>query len=1048
MHDVLISGDTSRGQTVLANVIGQPVTNLPPTFNMTTLTIQATVGQLTTVPFQATDPENEAITFSLDGLIKSDTGATINPSTGLFTWTPSNTAVTSLSINVIDSSGFASSLDVNIKLCGCQNGGTCNNNDPAISDTANRFELKSCTCSLGYSGVLCSQDEDSCATNNPCAPMVTCTDLPPPATGPTGVSCGPCPTGFTGDGQFCIKDVCASNPCQQKCNFDTAITHTCSCNTGYILNTTDNMSCIDINECDSNPCVASLQTCVNTPGSYRCDCLSGLVPNNVTGCSDFNECTRGTHNCSTNSTNCFNQLRTFRCNCKTGFTAISSSITSCEDIDECTTGAHTCVGPRFTCKNNFGSYICECGIGFTQSTSNTSDCVDINECLTNPCPARNGVCNNVDGTYNCMCQTGYTYNSAANTCDDINECSANAGKGNCSHNCSNTNGSFVCTCPSGYQISTDSLTCVDVNECNTGTPCQQMCNNTVGSYFCTCFDGFFMSGTTCVANTTCSTTDAARCVNSDCFVNASLPVCMCRAGYEIHNSTYCSDINECSESNSCHGSATCTNVPGSFRCACNAHFVDMSGVGTTGIICQELAPITGANIATSDIKLSTVRVRWGSGSTGDNFTIYLLEEGSTSRVQEQVLAIGTQEYTFNGLMPNTSYSFNIDRRLGNVVSTTATINFVTLPNLAVPVLNAISPSDVTSTSIRVTWSSVRAPIDDYTFSVTPTGGSVSTETIPADITEKLLSSLQPATQYTISILTRFGVNVSSASTLQQYTAPNPPESVSVSTTSTYGELMLVWSAPTLGTTNNYVVTFNPTGPTFTRTTGATSGIITNLTPGTTYSVTISSQFMGISSTTVTVSALVPITTTQAPTTLDATTEAVTTQEVTTQAQPATTAVVPTTQANIATTKADSTTLEAAVPTTDKVTTTPQTTEVALTTTAAPVAPCPVFQSFVNSQCLNSQVFTITLRFTITFTTDLTDTTSTAYTDFEAMYSYLFDLTLTSGSVIATSAATVANVTDTAATQTAIQALVTSNSLPELQNTSLSSFTMTKFSGKM
>ena len=38
-------------------------------------------------------------------------------------------------------------------------------------------------------------------------------------------------------------------------------------------------------------------------------------------------------------------------------------------------------------------------------------------------------------------------------------CSANNGKGNCSHVCMNTLLSFKCQCPHGYQLGDDGLTC-------------------------------------------------------------------------------------------------------------------------------------------------------------------------------------------------------------------------------------------------------------------------------------------------------------------------------------------------------------------------------------------------------------------------------------------------------------------------------------------------------------------------------------------------------------------------------------------------------------
>ena len=66
-----------------------------------------------------------------------------------------------------------------------------------------RHRILDCECVGGYTGTYCDTDIDACEENKPpCFPGVQCIDEPPPADN-QGYKCGPCPTGYTGDGKKC-----------------------------------------------------------------------------------------------------------------------------------------------------------------------------------------------------------------------------------------------------------------------------------------------------------------------------------------------------------------------------------------------------------------------------------------------------------------------------------------------------------------------------------------------------------------------------------------------------------------------------------------------------------------------------------------------------------------------------------------------------------------------------------------------------------------------------------------------------------------------------
>jgi N-acetylglucosamine-6-sulfatase len=219
---------------------------------------------------------------------------------------------------------------------------------------------------------------------------------------------------------------CASSPCQNgaTCTDMPVYTYQCTCPAGYTGTNCE----IDINECDSNPCVHG--TC-STPNvaSYQCTCDAGWTGTNcnqdIDECSS-NPCVHGT--CSTPN------IASYQCTCNAGWTG-----TNCDqDIDECS--SNPCV--HGTCSTpNIASYQCTCNAGWTGANCNQ----DIDECSSNPC-VNGGVCSTpIFNAYHCSCPGGYT---GVNCQIDINECASSPclNGGTCSTPLPNM---FFCECPPG-----------------------------------------------------------------------------------------------------------------------------------------------------------------------------------------------------------------------------------------------------------------------------------------------------------------------------------------------------------------------------------------------------------------------------------------------------------------------------------------------------------------------------------------------------------------------------------------------------------------------
>ena len=151
---------------------------------------------------------------------------------------------------------------------------------------------------------------------------------------------------------------------------------------------------------------------------------------------------------------------------------------------------------------------------------------------------------------------------------DIDEC---FDKSSCSQEteCLNTNGSFECIeCVEGFGIN-GTAECLDIDECLTSMhncDLNGICTNSPGSFRCSCRKGYYGSGYFCVEGQ-CSDDN---CPENEKCVSPSTFDCECENGFSRDDIENCVDINECTFENDCHSSAKCTNIVGSYNCACRA----------------------------------------------------------------------------------------------------------------------------------------------------------------------------------------------------------------------------------------------------------------------------------------------------------------------------------------------------------------------------------------------------------------------------------------------------------------------------------------------
>uniref|UniRef100_A0A8C3CRJ2 Cubilin n=1 Tax=Cairina moschata TaxID=8855 RepID=A0A8C3CRJ2_CAIMO len=322
-----------------------------------------------------------------------NSGTCVNSLDGFFCLCPSNWQGLLCSVDVNECQIYAGTA------LGCQNGATCVNTPGSYScsctpetygshcaskfddcqggsetlcehgicvdaerDQPNKYQ---CICDTGWmsppGSPACSADIDECSLPNP-----PCSQNPPVQCHNTlgSYSCGPCPTGWQGNGH----------------------------------------SCQDINECESNNggcSTAPMVPCINTMGSFHC----GLCPPGYEG--DGQTCTQ-VDICSINNGGCHpmatctsvSGLMAF-CSCTSGYTGSGYGPNGCSPLNDTCQLQNPCANGQ--CVATIFGYFCVCNAGWTGPNCTEN----IDECSSNPCQ-NGGNCTDGINSYTCECTSAWT----------------------------------------------------------------------------------------------------------------------------------------------------------------------------------------------------------------------------------------------------------------------------------------------------------------------------------------------------------------------------------------------------------------------------------------------------------------------------------------------------------------------------------------------------------------------------------------------------------------------------------------------------------------
>ncbi|XP_058472817.1 tenascin [Solea solea] len=248
-------------------------------------------------------------------------------------------------------------------------------------------------------------------------------------------------------------------------------------------------------------------------------------------------------------------------------------------------------------------------------------------------------------------------------------------------------------------------------------------------------------------------------------------------------------------------------------------------------------------VEVKDVTDSSALVSWSQPvAPVDSVTMFY---GPTSDPLDKVRAVISppdKQYSIDGLKPDTEYTVSLTSSSRDVTSDPVTTTFITALD-APKHLQAVTQTD---TSITLEWTNSQADVGSYRVKYSPISGATHGEEVfpqgPGGTTKATITGLNPGTEYGIGVTAMKNERESLPATTNAETDIDPPRELE-GTESTETSVALRWQKPWAKFTGYRLVYVSGDGqleeveiPST-----ATSYVMSSLTPGMSYTVTLTAE---------------------------------------------------------------------------------------------------------------------------------------------------------------------------------------------------------------